>query len=119
TRKQEMQLPAAQHTPTNIILLYRGHIFSISTIHAPSDDGEEEEEIYSLSQLAEQLAAVLENNQAAANYGQGVAALTHLARDDWAKYRAQLIAVDVQNQQHLQTIERALFCITIDENKPE
>src|SRR5690606_15782582 len=40
TRRLDKLLPACRRTPTNIIILFHGHIFSINAIHSPKEDSE-------------------------------------------------------------------------------
>ena len=98
---------------TEVIVLCRGHLFSVPTIHPGP-----KEIPYSLTQLSEQFHAIL-NHPFCQRSGPGVAALTSLKRDQWAKNRQKLLKLSDRNRSNLRRIERSLQYIAFDEERPQ
>ncbi len=50
---------------------------------------------------------------------ESVGYLTTMHRAEWAQLRSELLAPELKNAIHLDTIEQALFCLCLDETEPD
>ena len=98
--------------PTNIIVLYRGYIFSFEAVDRKL------EEPLTPQEIAFQLFYIEKWCQAQSTDGPGVGALTVSDRSRWAKNREYLIKYHPQNKTTLDKIEQALFVIIFDDSEP-
>lgn len=90
----------------HVIVFARGAMYAVDVI-SPSGEPHSPAEI--AGALREVSAAA-----AARGRGQGVGALTSKARADWARSRADLLAVP-GNDACLETVETALFCVALED----
>ncbi|RWS08099.1 peroxisomal carnitine O-octanoyltransferase-like protein [Dinothrombium tinctorium] len=97
--------------PTNIIILYCGHIFSFDAI-------DENEEPLTPQELAFQLYYIEKWCQAQNSRGQGIGSLTVGKRNDWANNREYLKQLSPQNVRNLEKIEKALMVLIFDDSEP-
>ncbi|RWS24070.1 peroxisomal carnitine O-octanoyltransferase-like protein [Leptotrombidium deliense] len=95
---------------TNVIVLYRGHIFSFNAI-------DENEEPLTPQELSFQL-YYIEKWCQAQNAGTGIGSLTVGKRNEWAKNREYLRSLHKKNVENLQLIEDALMVIVLDDSEP-
>lgn len=97
-------------TERHIVVFHRGRMFRLDVLgtdgrpHAPAE-------------ITAALAGITEGAAEAAP-GSSVGHLTTMARAEWAAARDALLAADPVNAQHLDVIERALFCLALDEHEP-
>ena len=94
-------------TARHIVVLLRGNVFRLDVV---DPDGRP----HTRAEIAAGLRAV----QAAAVQGEGVGALTTMARADWARARERLRDHDPANAAALETIESALFCVCLEDEIP-
>ena len=96
----------------HVVVFRRGHLFRMDVL---GPDGTP----HTLAELAAGLAAVLAAaDPAPAPDDTAVGHLTTKARAAWAERRAALIAHDPANEAALDEIERALFCVCLDDEVP-
>lgn len=94
-------------TARHIVVLLRGNVFRLDVV---DPDGRP----HTRAEIAVGLRAV----QAAAVQGEGVGAVTTMARADWARARERLRDHDPANAAALETIESALFCVCLEDEIP-
>lgn len=105
----EQEGPPAQ---TNVIVLYRGYIFSFE----PIDRGAEEP--FTPEEIAYQLYYIEKWCRAQPVDGPGIGSLTTTDRSVWAHNREYLKRLHPDNEIGLKTIENALMCIALDDAEP-
>ncbi|OZM71840.1 carnitine O-acetyltransferase [Amycolatopsis antarctica] len=98
-------------TERHIVVFYRGGMFRMDVLGA---DGTP----HSLDDLAAGLCAIIEAGTVGAAPGTSVGHLTTKARAEWASSRQALIDHDPVNAELLDTVERALFCVALDDLVP-
>ncbi|XP_053214602.1 peroxisomal carnitine O-octanoyltransferase-like isoform X2 [Panonychus citri] len=98
--------------PTNIIVLYRGYIFSFEAVDPQL------EEPLTPQEIAFQLFYIEKWCQSQATDGPGVGALTVTDRSQWAKNRDYLIKLNTRNKKTIDRIEQSLFVIVFDDSEP-
>ncbi len=94
----------------HIAVFHRGNLFSLDVL---GPDGVP----HSLDDLAAGLRAVLKAGSTPAATGTSVGHLTTKARAEWAASRESLLA-DPGNAEALDTVERALFCLCLEDFAP-
>ncbi|CAG2101439.1 unnamed protein product [Medioppia subpectinata] len=105
--KTESEGPTA---PTNLIVLYRGYVFSFDlTLN---------DNLLNAYEIDHQLRYIEDWCQRQLNAGPGVGALTTTDRTKWALNREYLIQLNSKNKKTLDTIELSMFCVTLDDNQP-
>ncbi|GAA4860971.1 choline/carnitine O-acyltransferase [Pseudonocardia benzenivorans] len=92
----------------HVVVLLRGNVFRLDVI---GSDGR--------PRTRAEIAAGLRAVQAAAGPGDGVGALTAMARADWARAREALRDHDPANAAALEIVESALFCVCLQDEVPE
>ncbi len=95
----------------HIIVFYRGNMFRMDVISV-------EGRSHTAGDLAAGLGAVMATGTSPAAPGTAVGHLTTQARADWAQNRLALLACHSSNAQALDTIETALFCMSLEEVTP-
>ncbi|CAG2100244.1 unnamed protein product [Medioppia subpectinata] len=105
--KTESEGPTA---PTNLIVLYRGYLFSFDL--TLNDD------LLTAYEIDHQLRYIEDWCQQQPNAGPGVGALTTTDRTKWAQNREYLIQLNAENKQILDTIESSMFSVALDDNEP-
>lgn len=98
-------------TARHVLVTHRGHLFALDVLGA---DGRP----HPAAELREGLAVVVARAEAADGPIDSVGHLTTLARADWARRRAELIAADPGNPAALEVVETALFLVCLDEEQP-
>ncbi|XP_074605471.1 peroxisomal carnitine O-octanoyltransferase-like isoform X2 [Brevipalpus obovatus] len=98
--------------PTNVIVLYRGYIFSMEVIDRSN------EEPLTPQEIAFQLNAIEKWCLSQPADGPGLGVLTTLERSHWAANREYLASIHPQNADNLKRIEEALLVITFDDSEP-
>lgn len=78
-----------------------------------------EPDSHALDDLAAGLRAVMKAGAERAVDGMSVGHLTTKARAEWAATRQELLAADPRNSAGLDTIETALFCLSLEDFAPE
>ncbi|XP_030055676.1 peroxisomal carnitine O-octanoyltransferase isoform X2 [Microcaecilia unicolor] len=96
--------------PSHVVVMCRGRIFTFNAVH----DGH----ILTPPEIHRQLAYIQKRCHTESN-GPGVSALTTEERTRWAKIREYLINLDPKNVSVLETIQRSLFVISLDDASPE
>lgn len=96
--------------PTNLIVLYRGYLFSFDL--APN------EQILTAPEIQHQLAFIENWCQQQSSEGPAVGALTATDRTKWALNRQYLLDLSEENKKIIDTIENSLFVVTFDDNQP-
>lgn len=99
-----------------VIVLHKGHIFSLKPISLLSEDGAQVA-IMSAPEIERQLEHI-EDWCSRNGQGPGVAALTTLERSDWAESRRQLAALSPKNVRILDRIDKALSVLVLDDSEP-
>lgn len=92
----------------HIIVYHHGHLFRLDVI----DDSS----AYTQKEIEVALREIISASPTTAS--QQTAYLTTLARDDWAVARGHLLGIDAVNPACMEVIERALFCLCLDEHTP-
>lgn len=95
----------------HVIVFFRGHMFAFDVIDPKGRPHTPEE-------LTAGLRALLASVSEPAASGESVGHLTTKARDEWARSRKALLAIDPANPDALDTIETALLCLTLEEEAP-
>jgi carnitine O-acetyltransferase len=95
----------------HILVFVRGHMFRMDVI---GPDGH----AHTLDELAAGFRAARAAGAVRAAAGTSVGHLTTKARAEWAASRAALQALDPANTEALDTIERALFCLALEDLAP-
>jgi len=95
---------------TDIIILYRGYIFSFDVLL----DGE----LLTAPEIEAQLSYIENWCKSQPKSGPSIGALTTTDRTKWALNRQYLKSLDPKNENILNTIENSLFVIVIDDNEP-
>ncbi len=95
----------------HIVVLVGGHLFRMDVI---GPDGH----AHTLDELATGFRAVQAAGAVRAAPGTSVGHLTTKARAEWAASRAAVRALDPANAEALDTIERALFCVALEDLVP-
>ncbi|MDT3397609.1 choline/carnitine O-acyltransferase [Streptomyces sp. B1866] len=95
----------------HIVVFYRGNLFRLDVI---GPDGLP----HSLADLVAGLEAVKKAGAARAATDTAVGHLTTKARAEWAASRATLAALDPANAAALDEVERALFCVCLEDFAP-
>ncbi len=98
-------------TARHIVVFHRGNPVRMDVI---GPDGSP----YALADLVAGLAAVVKQTPRRAAADGAVGHLTTKARAAWADSRGRLLALDPANQQALDTIETALFCVCLEDENP-
>ncbi|CAG2178146.1 unnamed protein product [Oppiella nova] len=96
--------------PTNLIVLYRGYLFSFDLV--------ENDEILTAHEIEGQLKFIEDWCQQQSTAGPGVGALTTTDRTKWAQNREYLIQLSADNKTILDTIESSLLAVALDDNEP-
>ncbi|WP_285900411.1 choline/carnitine O-acyltransferase [Frankia sp. R82] len=95
----------------HIVVFHRGHPVRLDVV---GPDGHP----YAIADLVAGLAAVVKQTPNRAPANGAVSHLTTKARAAWADSRARLLALDPANQEALDTIETALFCVCLEDDSP-
>jgi carnitine O-acetyltransferase len=95
----------------HIGVLFRGRIVQMDVIHA--DGGS-----YSPDELAAGIRAVMTAVGSRVEPDERVGHLTTMPRAKWAQYRQAVLDAHAGNAEALDVIERALFCVCLEENVP-
>ncbi|XP_028672955.2 peroxisomal carnitine O-octanoyltransferase [Erpetoichthys calabaricus] len=95
--------------PSHLVVMCRGRIFTFDTMH--------EGHLLSPPELRRQLAYIRQRCDTGPR-GVGVSALTTEERTRWAKTREYLIELDPKNLSILETIQSALFILSLDDESP-
>ncbi len=98
-------------TERHILVLYRGNMFRLDVLG-------EQGKPHTLDELADGIRAVMDAGTPAAP-GTSVGHLTTKARAEWAASRQDLLAADPGNPALLDEVERALFCVCLEDLVPE
>ncbi|MPY79687.1 MAG: choline/carnitine O-acyltransferase, partial [Actinophytocola sp.] len=99
-------------TERHILVFYRGNLFRMDVLG-------EEGTPHTLDELADGLRAVMDAGATPAAPGTSVGHLTTKARAEWAASRQDLLAADPGNPVLFDEVERALFCVCLDDLVPE
>ncbi len=105
--KDEIQKKTNQK---HIIVLYKGHIFSLNVFESP-------EKVKTYSQIKDELEHICSTSQSA--QGQGLGILTSMDRDKWASTREGLLKTNNINREHIEKIETAIFALCLEEESPD
>ena len=97
---------------THILVFFRGHLFRMDVI---GPDGVP----HALEDFELGLKDIMELGSSCAAPGTSVGHLTTKARAEWAESRAALLACDPANAEVLDMVERALFCICLEDFEPK
>jgi len=97
----------------HVVVFVRGRMFRLDVI---SEDGRP----HAVDEIHAGLRAVQEAGRAElAEPGTSVGSLTTKARADWAASRRALLGCDHANPEALDILERALFCVALEDTVPE
>lgn len=99
-------------TERHILVFYRGNMFRMDVLG-------EQGTPHTLDELADGIRAVMGAGAIPAASGTSVGHLTTKARAEWAASRQDLLAADEGNSELLDEVERALFCICLEDLVPE
>lgn len=99
-------------TERHILVFYRGNLFRMDVYG-------EQGKPHTLDELADGIRAVMDAGATPAAPGTSVGHLTTKARAEWAASRQELLAADPGNPALLDEVERALFCICLEDLVPE
>ncbi|ESP00180.1 hypothetical protein LOTGIDRAFT_226052 [Lottia gigantea] len=97
--------------PSNIIVLYKGRIFSIQSV-------DENDEPLTAPEFMILLQIIYKQCNSSPP-GQGLANLTTLKRSDWAEARGRILALHPDNYHKLQEIEKSVFVLGLDDYSPK
>ena len=103
--------PTSAHEK-HVIVLHKGHIFSLDVI---TDTGETK----SIDELEAELEHILILGNEKVRDGEAVGWLTTMNRDEWADARDILRNIHPRNKVFIETIESALFVLCLDDFSPE
>ncbi|MDQ6840164.1 MAG: choline/carnitine O-acyltransferase [Actinomycetota bacterium] len=106
---EEWPGPSEEH---HIVVFFRGNMFRLEVI---GQDGRP----YGCDSLAAGIQAILTAGDIPASPGTQVGHLTTKARADWAASRNTLLESHPHNVEMLDAVERALFCLCLEEAAPE
>lgn len=95
----------------HIVVFRHGHAFRLDVVGA---DGRP----HTLQEVREALRAIMEAGAQPAEPGTSVGHLTTKARAEWAESKQTLIGLDPANEQAVDDIESALFCLALDDVVP-
>lgn len=95
----------------HIVVFVRGHLFRVEVI---GTDGRP----HTLDELGQAMRAVLAAGAIPAAPGTAVGHLTTKARAEWAADREAMLDLDPANAVALETIETALFCLSLEDVTP-
>ena len=112
-----LRSPVSPGNPTSaqekyIIVLHKGHIFSLDVFR---DTGEPR----SINELEAELEQIQTLGCEQVRDDEAVALLTTMNRDEWADAREILLNIDPCNQELMETLESALFVLCLDDSSPE
>lgn len=96
----------------HVLVAHKGNFFEVEVL---SQSGE----LYSPSEIARGLENVLKMGAQRVKDNEAVGVLTTEERDRCATARKVLLAADPRNAQTLQRLERALFCVCLDDAAPQ
>jgi carnitine O-acetyltransferase len=96
----------------HVVVFFRGNAFRMDVL---GPDGRP----HSLDDLAEGIEAVMKAGTTPAPADTSIGRLTTKARAEWAASRRRLAGLDPANAAALDTIERALFCVCLEDLVPE
>lgn len=96
----------------HVVVLCRGRIHRLDVL---GPDGA----AHTVEEIAEALRAIRSAHPARAPREESVGALTTMARAEWAAARDRFAALDPANAATLETVERALFAICLDDDVPD
>lgn len=107
----ESEESVAGRSPTNLIVLQQGHIFSFEVVNERGD-------VLTRKEIETQLERI---DAACTQLGpsQRVGTLTAGDRDTWAANRRLLQSLHPDNKRNLETIEHSLFVLVLDDASPE
>ncbi|XP_054166845.1 peroxisomal carnitine O-octanoyltransferase-like [Oppia nitens] len=97
-------------SPNNIILLYKGHIFSFDLV--------QNDQLLTAPEIEHQLKHIENWCQQNGTTGSGIGSLTTTDRTKWADNRDYLIKLNKDNEDILNTIENSMFVVALDDNQP-
>jgi len=104
--------PSDGHMPRHIVVFCKGHAYALDVVLPDGASclpfGAVEAALASISRHASQRVAPVES----------VCALTSAPRDEWARLRAALMATAPCNASAVESIESALFCVTLCDSTP-
>ncbi|KAJ8288439.1 hypothetical protein COCON_G00010980 [Conger conger] len=95
--------------PSHMVIMCRGRMFSFEGLHNGS--------ILTPPEILRQLEYIKQTCDREPE-GEGVAALTTEERTRWARAREHLIGLDPMNKTILETIQKSLFVVSLDESMP-
>ncbi len=96
----------------HILVIHKHQLFRLDVIA-------NDERAYSLNELETALQSILNTFQDRLSEQESVGYLTTLPRTDWAQVREELLTESVDNPDHMEAIEQALFCLCLDEAEPD
>ena len=96
--------------PTNIVVLYRGYIFSVEAFH--------EDQLLNPNQFCSQLQFIENWCKEQPNDGPGIGALTVNDRTTWAKNRQYLRSLSEDNAKFIDLIENSLMVVSFSDSEP-
>lgn len=97
--------------PNNVIIMYRGYIFSFDTMVS-------DEDMLTPQELGYQLYYIEKWCQAQGREGQGIGSLTTTDRTLWAKNRSYLRSLHPDNDRLLKLIEGSIFVYAFEDSEP-
>lgn len=101
---------------TELIVLHRGHIFTLKPVSILSSDGQQVA-IMSAPQIEQQL-KYIEDWASKHGDGPGVGSLTTHERSEWTESRRLLADISDKNKLILDRIDKALSVLILDDNEP-
>ncbi len=106
--------PIPPEAARHILVLRRGRFFALEVL---SESGES----YPEADIAQGLESILDVAALPPNHpmGETVGSLTAMERNAWANARAELLELDPANRTVLDTLETALFALSLDEASPD
>lgn len=96
----------------HILVIHKHQLFRLDVI---ANDGQ----AYGLNLLEAALQIILDDFPNKLPRQESVGYLTTLPRTDWAHVRSELLTASVNNPNHMEAIEQALFCLCLDEAEPD
>ncbi|KAH9507899.1 hypothetical protein Btru_053162 [Bulinus truncatus] len=106
-------LAESDDTSKHIIVIYRGHIFTMGVM----DTNYVAVSRKSIRLFLKEIVQSVEDSPDDSNEGQGVGILTSLGRDVWSEVRQELMKMNEANAVSLKEIETAMFVLSMDKLK--
>ncbi|MBO0767082.1 MAG: choline/carnitine O-acyltransferase [Solirubrobacterales bacterium] len=95
----------------HIVVFRRGHLFAMDVLDQQGNP-------FPMRALTAELQSIITAGAEHAPAGTSIGPLTTMARADWANARSALLACDEHNKHQLDMVERALFCLSLDDHTP-